>query len=233
MQSTNRCAGIPVTVILCRRKGPFKCYVTLFFGKLDPHPPPRNANNIEHNTFVTFFPENLTPHPHRRYVTLEWPLMCTTLNGKRSSKLVELESVRQSDSSRLSLHVLFGHSYPNFKLDGAASTVEHVIIILWCIDLLYFNLWLYLWILSSVWIDRLTVVFVAFDKLQFFTWGAIQVLCNTFLWKFDGPSPIKLRNIFFLKFDSAPPPHPLHYVTLVCPLTQLFVCFIVLEAPNV
>ena len=26
-------------------KGPFKCYVTLFFWKLDPHPPPRNANN--------------------------------------------------------------------------------------------------------------------------------------------------------------------------------------------
>ena len=36
-------------------KGPFMCYVTLFFWKLDPHPPPRNANNIEHYTFVTFF----------------------------------------------------------------------------------------------------------------------------------------------------------------------------------
>ena len=35
--------------------GPFKCYVTLFFWKLDPHPPPRNANNIEHYTFVTLF----------------------------------------------------------------------------------------------------------------------------------------------------------------------------------
>ena len=55
--------------------GPFKCYVTLFFGKLDPHPPPRNANNIEHYTFVTLFPEKLPPrHPHRLYVTLEWPL---------------------------------------------------------------------------------------------------------------------------------------------------------------
>ena len=30
-------------------------YVTLFFWKLDPHPPPRNANNIEHYTFVTLF----------------------------------------------------------------------------------------------------------------------------------------------------------------------------------
>ena len=35
--------------------GPFKCYVTLVFWKLDPHPPPRNANNIEHYTFVTLF----------------------------------------------------------------------------------------------------------------------------------------------------------------------------------
>ena len=33
--------------------GPFKCYVTLFFCKLDSHPSPRNADNIEHYTFVT------------------------------------------------------------------------------------------------------------------------------------------------------------------------------------
>ena len=45
--------------------GPFKCYVTLFSGKLDPHPPPRNANNIEHYTVVTFFPRksNTPPTP--------------------------------------------------------------------------------------------------------------------------------------------------------------------------
>ncbi len=44
-----------------------------FFWKLDPHSPPRNANNIEHYTFVTLFLENLThPYPHLRYVTLEW-----------------------------------------------------------------------------------------------------------------------------------------------------------------
>ena len=57
--------------------GPFKCYVTLFFWKLDPHPPPRNANNIEHYTFVTLFSrksDTPPPHPHLRYVTLEWPL---------------------------------------------------------------------------------------------------------------------------------------------------------------
>ena len=55
-------------------KGTFKCYVTLFFCKLDPHPPPRNANNIEHYTFITLFSgKSDTPHPHLHYVTLEWP----------------------------------------------------------------------------------------------------------------------------------------------------------------
>ena len=62
---------------LCQ--GPFKCYVTLFFWKLDPHPPPRNgtnANNIEHYTFVMLFSRKSdTPYPHLRYVTLEWPLI--------------------------------------------------------------------------------------------------------------------------------------------------------------
>ena len=54
-------------------RGPCKCFVTLFFWKLDHHPPPRNADNIEQYTFVTyFFPENQTPPPHLRYVTLEW-----------------------------------------------------------------------------------------------------------------------------------------------------------------
>ena len=55
--------------------GSFKCYVTLFSWKLDPHPPPRNANNVEPYTFVTFSSGKCdTPHPHLRYVTLEWPL---------------------------------------------------------------------------------------------------------------------------------------------------------------
>ena len=45
-------------------KGPFKCYVTLFFWKLDPHPPPRNANNIKHYIFVTLFSRKSdTPYP--------------------------------------------------------------------------------------------------------------------------------------------------------------------------
>ena len=45
------------------------------FLQIGPHPPPRNVNNIEHYTFVTLFPENRTPpHPHLRYVTLEWSL---------------------------------------------------------------------------------------------------------------------------------------------------------------
>ena len=60
-----------------------KCYVTLFFCKLDPHPPPRNANTIEHYTFVTLFPgKSDTPHPHLRYVTLEWPLMAMKKEGR-------------------------------------------------------------------------------------------------------------------------------------------------------
>ena len=63
--------NLTLKLTLTQTKGPFKCYVTLFFGKLDAHPPPRNANNIEHYNFVTLFPENMTAHPHRRYVTLE------------------------------------------------------------------------------------------------------------------------------------------------------------------
>ena len=60
-------------------KGPFKCYVMLFSWNLDPHPPPRNANNIEPYTFVTLFLGKIdTPHPYLRYVTLEWPLRPTT-----------------------------------------------------------------------------------------------------------------------------------------------------------
>ena len=45
----------------------------VFFWKLDRHPPPRNANNIEPYTFATFFPENVTPPPpHLRYAPLPW-----------------------------------------------------------------------------------------------------------------------------------------------------------------
>ena len=76
------------SIVTC--KGPFKCYVTLFFWKFDPHPP-RNANSIEYYTFVTLFSRKSdTPHPHLRYVTLEWPLSyhtrCHTSHG-RSQRL--------------------------------------------------------------------------------------------------------------------------------------------------
>ena len=50
------------TILAVCDKGPFKCYVTLFFWKLNPHPPPRNANNIEHYTFVTLFFQKIR-HP--------------------------------------------------------------------------------------------------------------------------------------------------------------------------
>ena len=44
------------------------------FLQIGPHPPPRNANNIEHYTFVTLFSgKSDTPPPHLGYVTLEWP----------------------------------------------------------------------------------------------------------------------------------------------------------------
>ena len=51
-----------------------------FFWKLNPHLPPRNANNIEPYTFVTLFTGKFdTPPPQLicvvlRYITLEWPL---------------------------------------------------------------------------------------------------------------------------------------------------------------
>ena len=73
-------------------KGPFKCYVMLFSWKLDPHPPPRNANNVEPYTFVTLFSRKFdTPHPHLRYVTLEWPQRCSAtllfmMGGKHVTK---------------------------------------------------------------------------------------------------------------------------------------------------
>ena len=63
------------SLLVCNKNNPlepFKCYVTLFSWKLDPHPTPRNANNIEHYTFTTLFFWKIGPHPHLRYVTLEW-----------------------------------------------------------------------------------------------------------------------------------------------------------------
>ena len=56
-------------------KRPFKCYVTLVSREFDPHPPPRNANNIESYTFITLFSEKAdTPSPPKGpfkcYVTL-------------------------------------------------------------------------------------------------------------------------------------------------------------------
>ena len=55
----------------------YQVFRNAFLWKLDPHPPPRNANNIEPYTFVTLFSvksDTPPPHPHLRYVTLEGPL---------------------------------------------------------------------------------------------------------------------------------------------------------------
>ena len=52
------------------------------FLEIGPPPPPRNANNIEHYTFVTLFSRKSdTPHPHLRYLTLEWPLASVSKIG--------------------------------------------------------------------------------------------------------------------------------------------------------
>ena len=60
---------------LSYHRGPFKCYVTLFFWKLDPHPPPRNANNIEHHTFVTLFSRKSDTHPPPSALHLNDPIL--------------------------------------------------------------------------------------------------------------------------------------------------------------
>ena len=54
-----------------------------FSWKLDLHPPPHNANDVEPYTFVTLFPRKCRPHLH--YVTLEWPLICVAVYNNHSS----------------------------------------------------------------------------------------------------------------------------------------------------
>ena len=66
---------------------------------LDSHPPPRNANNIEHYTFVTLFSRKSDPPPpHLHYVTLEWPLtiafpLTTILDLKMGAILKQFSSI--------------------------------------------------------------------------------------------------------------------------------------------
>ena len=69
-----------------------------FFGKLVPHPPPRNANNIEPYTFVTLSSGKFdTPPPHQRYVTLEWPLRCkkTKMDWACQQNATDIEWIRE------------------------------------------------------------------------------------------------------------------------------------------
>ena len=56
-----------VEVAKCTIKGPFKCYVTLFSMEFDPHPPPRNANNVEPYTFVINACFRESSHPPTAY----------------------------------------------------------------------------------------------------------------------------------------------------------------------
>ena len=46
-QINNLLSVLSVNVGLCGTLGPFKCYVMLFPRKFDPHPLPRNTNNVE------------------------------------------------------------------------------------------------------------------------------------------------------------------------------------------
>ena len=72
-------------------KGPFKCYVTLFSGKLDPHPPPRNANNVEYYTFVTLFFGKLdTPPPPPTALRNTWMApKCNILVTRAKSQYIK------------------------------------------------------------------------------------------------------------------------------------------------
>ena len=61
-----------------RTQGAIEVLRNAIFLEIGPHPTPRNANNIEHYTFVTLFSGKYyhPPLPHLRYVTLEWPPTC-------------------------------------------------------------------------------------------------------------------------------------------------------------
>ena len=47
-----------------------KCYVTLFSWTLDPHPPPRNTNNVDSYTSVTLFPSKILHPTALRYTRM-------------------------------------------------------------------------------------------------------------------------------------------------------------------
>ena len=91
--------------------GPFKCYVTLFFWKLDPHPPPRNANNIEYYTFVTLSSrKSETPPPPSALRNTEWPLCKRRLTW--SPNRVESTNRTRLPSNAHAHHDVFQASLP-------------------------------------------------------------------------------------------------------------------------
>ena len=53
-------------------EGPFKCYATLLFWKVETHPLPRNANNLELYTFATLFSWNVAPPFHPTALCNTW-----------------------------------------------------------------------------------------------------------------------------------------------------------------
>ena len=68
---TKKCVIIFWGIVL----GAIQVLRNAFFWKLDPHPPPRTANNIEPYTFATLFSRKSET---LRYILLEWPLMNQT-----------------------------------------------------------------------------------------------------------------------------------------------------------
>ena len=61
----NIATAVCMILLQCDMLGAIQVLRSFFFWKCDPHPPPRNANNVEQYTFVTIFAGYLTPsHPH-------------------------------------------------------------------------------------------------------------------------------------------------------------------------
>ena len=92
----------------CIYKWSFKCYVTLVFWKLDSHPPPRNANNIEPYTFVKLFPGKVdTPTPPELRNTWMAPNTPDTLPVLPPTlQLPKVNANSNTHSSTLNTHTL-------------------------------------------------------------------------------------------------------------------------------
>ena len=106
----------------------------MLFWQLDPHPPPRNANNIEHYTFVTLFSRKSdTPHPHLRYVTLEWPQSQSECDIRWSQRVTVLRWLRAIEAVMPTVI----SPLPVFLLVPLGEPFAHSLVRLW--HVLYVN----------------------------------------------------------------------------------------------